>query len=68
MFNMCNKITTVYLPSTIQAIEGNAFSNSGAMTINFAGSVSEWNSITIAENTLRANTTIVCTDGNIVIN
>ena len=49
LFNNCSKLKQVTLPATITAIEENAFFNCNALTdVNYLGTSSDWEKITIA--------------------
>ena len=49
LFNNCYKLKQVTLPATITAIEEKAFFNCNALTeVNYLGTSSDWEKITIA--------------------
>ena len=64
-----SEIETLYIPSTITRIDGEAFINTSIKTIYYNGSMQDWNSIEIQEgwNTNCGEITVTCTDGTITI-
>ena len=66
-FRGCSLLTEVYLPSTIKKIGQNAFYYSSMADIYFAGTTTQWNSVSL-HSTWRSSTkikNIICSDGTV---
>ena len=76
-FADCSSLTSVSLPASIESIGENAFSRSALITINYGGTMAQWNAITKVEDCWNSidgildwdyyteKYTIYCTDGTI---
>ena len=69
LFNKCSKLTSIYIPSSVNKFEANVFSNSSIVEIDYGGTIAEWNAIEKASDyiTNSSSITVHCTDGDTVI-
>ncbi|MBQ7379211.1 MAG: leucine-rich repeat domain-containing protein [Clostridia bacterium] len=67
-FEDCKKLTSLSLPSSLKKIESQGFYKLEQLkTIEFRGTMSQWNQVILEEGAIWGGTVIVCTDGEIVI-
>ncbi len=67
-FEDCKKLVSLSLPSSLKKIESQGFYKLEQLkTIEFRGTMAEWNQIILEEGAIWGGTVIVCTDGEIVI-
>lgn len=63
----CTNLRSIELPNTITRLNDMALYNSYIDTINYAGTMAQWDSVFIGEQSLNKNMTINCLDGTITI-
>ena len=67
-FEDCKKLVSLSLPSSLKKIEEQGFYKLEQLkTIEFRGTMAEWNQIILERGAIWGGTVIVCTDGEIVI-
>lgn len=67
-FQNCRGIVSINIDSTIQTIGKSAFSGcTNLKTINYNGTMDEWNLVSIGTNAIPTGTQIICLDGTITI-
>ncbi len=59
-FANCTGLTSIKIPSSVVSIGSGAFSGCGSLTINYAGTKTQWEALKV---TLPANAYVFCSDG-----
>lgn len=69
VFSYCENIDFITIPNTVTYIGARAFGYTSITTIEYPGTIEQWNAITKEESCFISNNTITikCSDGNIII-
>ena len=67
-FRDCISLTSLEIPTSVMTIESLAFAGCSRLsTVQYRGTMDQWQQIELAQDAFDSGVTIVCTDGEIVI-